>query len=136
MARARTLQLPGIACSFAVAQAARDAGTRACLTIEPGHGSPAQTAPYAKRIEVDAGIVSLTLDHGSELLSKGAVRVIPQGRVHGFSAIGRDPARVTIETPDERYAALVCALAGLGPDASWRQVEAVFRAFGHQLVYE
>lgn len=129
------VRLPGIACEFVIDERASDAGTTARFIVEPGHGSPAQIAPFAKRITVEAGSIGLTLDYATELLGAGSVRQIAVGQVHGFSVVGAECARLRIETPDATYAALILALAELLPATSWREMERVFRAHGHELVY-
>jgi hypothetical protein len=52
------LRLPGISCGFQVARAGTPT-TRIWFEIDPGHGSPAQTALYEKLIVVETGTINL-----------------------------------------------------------------------------
>jgi quercetin dioxygenase-like cupin family protein len=130
-----TVRLPGIACTFVIDRA-DDAGTIADFEIEPGFGSPAQTAPYDKQFEVLDGQLGFTTEYRTERLETGARVVVPAGTVHGFVAGGRRAARLRITTPDATYARLVKELAKLSGEHPWSEIEAAFQRHGHRLVFD
>lgn len=130
-----SVRLPGIACTFVIDRA-DDAGTVADFEIEPGFGSPAQTAPYDKRFELISGQLGFTIDYRTERLETGARIVVPAGTVHGFVVGGRSPARLRITTPDTTYARLVRELARLSDGRPWLEIEAAFRSHGHRLIFD
>ncbi len=135
MADPAIIRLPGIACRIDhVAVAAP--GSQLVVDVAPGHGAPAQTAPYARCIMVAAGAINLTIGDGAERLGPGASRRIAAGQVHGFSVPGPGPARLLISAAAPAQAALVRALAALPPGAAWADVAALFRRHGHRLIYD
>lgn len=110
------------------------------LLFDDGFGAAPQTAPWPKRITIEAGELALTIGHATRVLGPGETVLIPAGQPHGYAnrarGSGKASLRMRLETPDSAYVALLDALAALPGVPDWASVRALYEQFGHRFLFD